>query len=448
MKKFLNFPTRGILQRVVSNPTFSQILIVMCIYFGLDGGVSLYALDTWEAKVVGEQTLQGRSVLRYEHEALKAWGYPGGERKYFSVILPEQPEKKAPLVVYLHSAGGQKEVQVPLAVAFAVEGGTDFYGLALNCGETEWWWGYHMIHDRIGEFASKLTPTEQRVMATVEWVVQKYDIDRNRIYLTGHSMGGTGSLGIGLCHGDVFASIQVGVPAGAAHVLQRMHFPEIPEDLACATLTPEEKLEYLRRVSAVGLPDPPPVFNFSSHTDYYAKGQELLLRYVQQGKLFMVFNWGPYGHAVPDGTNTNPAAFEFPWMTIRKDEAYPAFTHASTDNHYPGLQGKGPDQEGQMNAFFRWKTVSDTPDELILELWLVRADELKQTTAIPAESIVDITPRRLQKFEIKDGKSYPWQLEREGKVIQSGTVQPDSVGLLTIPQVKVAGEPARLRIRG
>ena len=65
-------------------------------------------------------------------------------------------------------------------------------------------------------------PVEKRVIDTVKWVSDNYDIDPNRVYLSGNSMGGSGALGIGLRHGNIFAAIKANVPAGIEHADQRM----------------------------------------------------------------------------------------------------------------------------------------------------------------------------------------------------------------------------------
>jgi poly(3-hydroxybutyrate) depolymerase len=74
------------------------------------------------------------------------------------------------------------------------------------------------------------TPVERRVVDTVKWVIAKYGIDPDRVYLTGISMGGSGTLGIGMRNGDVFAAIKASIPAGIEHVSHRMSFqsPALP----------------------------------------------------------------------------------------------------------------------------------------------------------------------------------------------------------------------------
>ena len=83
------------------------------------------------------------------------------------------------------------------------------------------------------------TPVEKRVISTVKWVIQKYGIDPDRVYLSGNSMGGNGTLGIGMRHGDVFAAIKANVPAGIEHVSNRMYFP--PQTVPEKCLLPMEK---------------------------------------------------------------------------------------------------------------------------------------------------------------------------------------------------------------
>ena len=135
---------------------------------------------------------------------------------------------------------------------------------------------------------------------------------------------------------------------------------------------------------------------------------------------------------------------KYPWLSIRKDQAYPAFTDASTDQKYPGFQGKDPDQAGQLNAYFRWKTKTDELTRFEMELSLVDAKELStkaKTFAVPEKSVADVTPRRLQNFKVQADKSYTWRLLEAGNVVQAGEVRPDSVGLLTLPRLPITAIP-------
>ena len=357
---------------------------------------------------------EGRKVQRYEHGP-----------HYFYVVPADGTIKNPPLRVILHHAGGSGDQA--LGEAFAAKHrhqyvSKEYCALYLDCRneqKSNWWWGWHVIRNDQDEYKSQLQATEQRVLDTIEWVIEQQKIDRNRIYLSGRSMGGSGSLGIGWRRGDLFASILVSVPAGADHGLFRM--------------------------KAADYPDPPPLVNISSQTDGWARGQENLMSYCRENKLPLVFAWGPFGHASRPNM-ANAAVYDYPWLSIVKNQAYPVFTNADSDNTYPGYRNKKDrDQRGQINGFFRWKNVTDTAGRFAIELRLVGQDELGKPTEIPKQATADVSLRRLQEFKVLAGKTYKWSLARGETELQSGTQQADKNGLLTVPRL-VIGEPAILTL--
>jgi dienelactone hydrolase len=282
----------------------------------------------------------------------------------------------------------------------------------LNSGvDSDWWWGAEAIKSNPDKYQQTLAPVEQRVLATVEWVVRKYAIDSNRIYLRGISMGGSGALGIGMSHGDVFAALRAGVPAGTEHALHRLSHSE-------------------------SLNDVPPVVVYFSQQDTWSRGMENWLAFAHANKLSVLAAWGPWGH-LNHYEMTNPAVYEFPWLSIRKNEAYPAFTNTSADETYPGFKSDADDQNGQLNAYFRWAVQEDQPDRFAIELRLVQNSELEGSVDIPSEVTADVTLRRLQRFDIEKGKRYKWSIEQAGRSVSSGVIAPDDQQLLTIPRVKI-----------
>src|SRR5260221_12362853 len=89
----------------------------------------------------------------------------------------------------------------------------DFYSLYLSSTNAEWW-GWSQARLNNAKNLNVPTPAELRGFDTIEWVVAIHKIDRNRIYLCGVSMGGCGTLGLGMPHGELFAAIRARVPAG------------------------------------------------------------------------------------------------------------------------------------------------------------------------------------------------------------------------------------------
>ncbi len=358
---------------------------------------------------------EGRNVQRYEHGP-----------HYFYVIPADGSIASPPLRVILHHAGGSGDRA--LNEAFGAKHrhqyvSKEYCALYLDCRNEQkdnWWWGWHVTRSDTDQYKGKLQATEQRVLDTIEWVIKEQNVDRNRVYLSGRSMGGSGSLGIGWCRADIFASIMVSVPAGADHGLFRM--------------------------KSAPFPDPAPLFNISSQTDGWSKGQENLPAFCHEEKLPLLFAWGPFGHASRPNM-AHPGVYDFPWLSIVRNEAYPVFTDADSDDTYPGHKNTtAKDQKGQINGCFRWKNLEDTPERFSIELRLVAQKELGSPVDLPKQATADVTLRRLQKFAIKPDTIYNWSVVRDGKVTQKGSQQADKEGLLTIPKIVIA-EPASLTLK-
>ena len=371
---------------------------------------------------------------------------------------PKQEHKNAPLCVVLHSANRtafdflgyfflNRRVdpsEEPKDMGEKVP--ADFYALFLDSNNDEWWGG-SSAHDNPAKYSKEPTPAEARALDTIDWVAKEYGIDRNRIYLTGISMGGCGSLGIGLPHGDVFAAMRVWVPAGMGYASCRMRFGSPPAPDAPQA----EKDAWQGRVLSAGLADPPVVVDFSAQNDGWSNDQSVLLNAAREARFPLVVGWGPFGHTGSYSPVAKyppcAAALALPWMEIRKNEAYPVFTHASSDQRVPWLNKTGEcDESGQINGYFRWKAVADAPSAFALRLWLEHPVANQSPPVAPKESVADITLRRLQQFQVTPSKSYRWRLMRDGNPLAEGVIKPDAANLLTVPHATITTMPADLHL--
>jgi pimeloyl-ACP methyl ester carboxylesterase len=256
-------------------------------------------------------------------------------------------------------------------------------------------------------------------------VIQHYGIDENRVYLCGNSMGGSGTLGIGMRFGDVFAAVKANVPAKVEHVSDRMYFPP-------RTIPPH-----------VTLPDPPIVIDYSAQNDHWSQGHDAFVKAMNERKYALFFYWGPFGHANGHAgiMRINDLINSFDWLNVRKNEAYPAFTNASTNDPLPWPDHLDSKKAGQVNAFFRWKLLRDTPHTVEMSFFLVKPTELKTTFAIPAEATADISLRRLQALRVAPGETVRWTF---GKA--AGKIRADDTGCVTVPMLKITAEPVTLSI--
>ena len=454
--------------------TFCGMLLAMIAHhaFARDSGLPTTRAIAGEAPYEGwppsldrsnttVRSLDGRTIERYAHGCRDQWGCPAPQQNSFYVVSPKARRNNAPLYVVLHPSG--PTAFETLAAQFLHRYSAwcfkndpadiithvpdDFYGLFLNSTPEEWW-GWGAARGNSARYAHVLTPVEKRVLDSIEWLAAQYRIDRNRIYLCGASMGGCGTMGIGMPHGDIFAAISVWVPAGTEYVAYRMGFPPPP----AADASKAELDVWTKQISGVGLPDPPPLVALSATNDTWSQSQDVLLRAAHVGRLALIVGWGPFGH-----TQFRPViakypqcniTLEFPWLDIRRNEAYPVFTNATSDQRVPWLNTPGDfDESGQINAYFRWKNQDDAPTGFTIKLWIAHPTVGNPPTNMPASSMADITLRRFQHFRIKADETYTWRLARNRKLVASGKVRPDAASLLTIREVMITTVAAELSVK-
>ena len=380
----------------------------------------------WPPQREQESVFTERKLEEFKHGVKPEWGYAAPQRDTFLVLHPAKPANaKVPLYVVLHSAG--HDVRSCLACTTKVgnhdiyHAPSDFFALYLDCraNKGDWWWGADKYQ------TAEVSPTDKRVIDSVRWVIEHYGLDENRVYLCGNSMGGSGTLGIGLRHGDVFAAIKANVPAKVEHASRRMYLPpqQIPAD--------------------VNLPDPPIVIDYSAPNDTWAKGHDTFAQAMNERRYAFFFYWGPFGHANNHAKimQVNDLINSFDWLSVKKNEAYPVFTNASTNDPLPWPDQLADKKSGQINAFFRWQIISDTPTAAELSLFLVKPTDLKTTFTIPAESTTDVTLRRLQSLKIASGEKLHWTFGPS-----QGDIQADSNGIVTLPKLKITAEAMKLRV--
>ena len=259
----------NLLARIGSLTASAAILLTM--------STSVRAQDpSWPPEKTKSAEFSGRKLDTFQHGIQKDWGYAAPQRDTFLVLHPKQAKPNSPLYVVLHSAG--HDVHSCLACTTKVgnhdiyHSPPEFFALYLDCraNKGDWWWGSEKYK------GPEVCPTEKRVVDTVKWVIKEYGIDENRVYLCGNSMGGSGALGIGMRHGDVFAAIKANVPAKVEHVSSRMYFP--PKSVP----------------ANVTLPDPPIVIDYSAQNDGWSKGHDTFVEAMNERKYPLFLYWGPF----------------------------------------------------------------------------------------------------------------------------------------------------------
>jgi predicted esterase len=107
------------------------------------------------------------------------------------LFVPSSPSNNLPLLVVLHGMGVDHNAWFDLT---PVKAAAEKYGVVLAAPLGRGNWFYRGA-------------AEQDVLDIVGVLSHSGQIDCNRIYIAGHSMGGWGTWWIGLCHPDLFAGI-------------------------------------------------------------------------------------------------------------------------------------------------------------------------------------------------------------------------------------------------
>lgn len=384
--------------------------------------------------------LCGREIKFFSTVSDPAWGYTTEQRDTFAVHFPKDYDenKKYPLYVIFHSAGHDV---YSAANCILFEGNHDIYhtpddmfGLILDCraNNNDWWWGGI---NAIGEgdpsrSGTDKQPVENRCIATVEWMIENYCIDTDRVYAVGNSMGGSGALGICLCRGDIFAAIKVNVPAGVRHAADRC---------CLDTDAPDGFM----------IPDPPVVVDYSAQNDVWSTGHEVLYKGMLNKRYALHGYWGEFGHENNHSViaEHNDLVHAVPVFEMKKSEAYPVFTNASTDDKNPWENKDGHAKAGQVNGFFRWENVCDTEDGLEMKLWLLEPSEWETRVELPRTSTVDLLLRRVKNFILNPNEEFSWTLTAESGETLSGVSRADSTGHPVIDGITVKQEKQKLTIK-
>ena len=302
-------------------------------------------------------------------------------------------------------------------------------------------------------------PAMKRVMDTIEWAIRKYKIDRNRVYLCGNSMGGQGTLAIGLKHGEVFAAINGNVPATIVYPASQMGF--IGEDGKDVDYAAFRRPDY----------DPPVCLDWSGSNDAWSRDHDIMYRNMNRFRYSYIGWWGNHGHIdqVSKAVAVNDLTCSFDWLSVRKNEAYPAFSNSEGNQEYPwpqkawtdadqtggqiteGVEAAagtivprdGSDLVGQWNSWYRWEVVQDAADRFEMDIWIASAEEMPtEMFTRPKALKTDVTLRRLQNFP----RGLP-----EGEAIwvfgdgQSGKlVWDDHLGAYTMEQLEITQSKRRL----
>ncbi|RZO59366.1 MAG: hypothetical protein EVA89_16360 [Sandaracinaceae bacterium] len=420
--------------------------------------------------IVGEEALWGATLYSLELTTDDFLDPPGLAGRTFEarVVVPDAATAEAPLPlsIGLHGSGG----------SVGTGGGSrERFGIGPSEPYVSWWTGQHSdLPDEPGADATVANNSQRRILHLLDWVTRTFEgVDRERVSVSGSSMGGSGAVFFAIRYGYHLSHLQSLLGMTSALVSGRedsfqSHWGarelELPDDRGMSVW---ERYDLSR-----ALAETPWLRDVHFTTDSGVRDGLVTFHHVSTPSPLTDEAWADaaqrlhVGHRIvwdQRGHQTNEAGFRARWYgalpdasTLRRDRPFPAFTRSSLDQAPPRwdeAEGAftGGDPRGMRNRYLAWVTadVVDERDRLELPLF-VRTDPPAMTVADGYPEVghgytgalpvtVDVTPRRVRRFRCLPGETLRWRFGE-----QSGAVIADDEGAVTVPGLALGAEPVTL----
>lgn len=365
-----------------------------------------------------------------------------------------------PLLMQLHAYTGRYRLP-----ASPGSGGSDYGWPTIQVFPDDrtntWWFGFgqnagHL--DRRLADAPIVNYTHQRLDAIFDFVLREFNVDPDRVYLWGGSMGGSGAVNYGLRRGERFAAVYAesamtdfataGAAGGAAWetgAITRLWgrvAQNLPTSLLKANGEPYSIWEWYNLQTWV---EAHPATELPFLADHHGQEDGTIDWETQGLPWYPALEAGRQGFVgVFDNADHNwpgfvaqSTVFTLTDFNFRRDESFPGLSNASNS-------GDPARSTGCRNCGLEWSSswlnFAGPPEDTASRYALVLR------TNNGAAATVDVTPRRLQRFSVVPGNVYPWENRRasDGSLVASGTIVAGSDALLTIPAFAVSPEGNRL----
>lgn len=337
--------------------------------------------------------------------------------------------------------------------------------------------------------------TEVRVLFTLDFVLDNFAVDPERVFVEGRSMGGKGALTLGLRYSPRFA----GITASAAAMDRRLRedplffksewlWGTVADEVPTVDGTPVWEYQ------AVGpwLETHPPradcwislhhgkddqIVEFAMVAGPSPETGRALFESLEQSHAGHLAAWDGAAHFPYEPDPNLGTSWWGVWDPIlddttglRRDLSFPAFTGYS---YQPGFSDPGSgngsfgvdgdqddntydgDRYGIRNRHLRWEsgTIEDEVDHWSADLWIHDVDDAVDPPTVnhpepgddyvgSGSETVSVTPRRTQQFWLFPGEEVSWETS-DG---QAGQAMADDWGLVTVEQIEVGTTPTRLTV--
>ncbi len=454
-----------------------KLRILRALIILLAAGV--IAAGTLELQKADEQPGgKGNKLFIFTHKAVEGMDSTGyvkqGFEYHLTISLPagyrEKAEDPFPVLLWLHGFGDKWDQLQKVADWFPGK-----IVIIPNDPFGTWFYGYSdQLPGGDPNSGTVVNYTERRLLAYIEYVLKNYKADRNRVFVLGGSMGGTGAISLALRYPEIFAGADSRKGATNRKYCKWKNQCETIwgsasggilnnegvkawdwQNMAWYASKYHKKSTWLRTLNGkedVSIPyrqlaGPPGVKPMS----FYKAREEF--------KIGHQCFWDGSSHTKRPDASFIQEDYWDPFTDeecfLRLDLSFPAFCHFSADND-PGT-GAGDavgkddqlgdntydgDKNGGFNRHLRWNSnsIQDAPEEYSIEIKMSAGKDGYKGNGVET---VDVTPRRLQKFKPLPNAVYSWAASNG----QSGEITADGDGVITALSVKVTTEWTKLSFK-
>ncbi len=363
-----------------------------------------------------------------------------------------------PLVVYLHGAGNLPpgpgtDYGLPWAA-----GRQGYINMALVDHGDIWWYGWSNNYTGDGYLPQTgdtiVNYLEMRIIYYTQYLMHhgRYSIDTSRVYLSGGSMGGTGTNIVSSHYPDMWAGIYPKIPEAAFTRYASIPFWDQIYGTEAQHLTARNGIYIYDWTNSFWVMDNFSEYNFPPCVIAHGSKDGLMTmndvrgiyQHYAECRRGVWGGWYNVGHTVPTAPTLDSLLFRF-----KRGEMHPAFSNTTQDDNY-GQKGdtNAWDSTGFMNTYIDWtSSLHDMglPDDDLIDC----ADSISITMkSTRPNTVTDITPRRVQNFVLTNGAAYTWKNVDvvSGNNVASGIVIADEHGAITIDSFSVSGTGNKLII--
>lgn len=344
-----------------------------------------------------------------------------------------------------------------------------------NSIENTFWYGYHEafnIETGLPQPTSGTVHdyTTRRAVWEIEWALRTLPLDLNRIYMTGHSMGGIGTHFLSLMLPGKIAAIWT---TSAKYDFSFLNDPNPANIWNSGSNERANSGDLMWGTVATGLMSSESIPVYDRLNACYLvsamRGIDQPVMIAYHGKNDVVVGWAEkLGFYNAMNANRHGGIFFFDsgvhnrsggeWLAsqsvnvlnrYRLNQSYPAFSNSSANSNPGNGTATNGDTFGTLNGNLDWDTASiiDTPTQWQIKLSTLALAPGTGTIAAPASATADVTPRRLQAFPHTPGRLARYEVrDLSNTLLQSGLITADADGLFIVPSATITNAGVTLTL--